>query len=384
MRVLMVTERFYPSQNGMVRRLVEGVRYISRAGHEIAVMAPDAGIDNFEGVPVFTMPSLRAPFLSQDPLPVSRRQVGAIMDGFRPDVVHLANPLFLGHRALEAALGQNRPVLASYHVPLEKQHIHPKADRPILRHIYWRYLRSTYNKTDLNLCTSRVMRHELEKRGMERLFVLRSGVDTAAFHPHFADEALRRSWCAGEEEIVLLYVGSLTWEKGLVRMHEMLERMPDVRLVLVGDGPAKPSLRRQFAGANVVFTGHLDEDALRRAYASADALVFPSGAEMPGSVILEAMASGLPVIAPAKPAFREQVQDGKTGLLYPTGDRDAFLDAVIELRDPGRRKSLSVAACHDAKRYSWTMTSQQLLDYYHLTIARHQRRMVAKSQGQRS
>lgn len=381
MRILIVTEKFYPSQNGIVRRLVEGIRYISRAGHEIAVITPDEGIENFEGIPVFSMPALSLPMFSQDPIPYRRHGIASIMTSFHPDIVHIANPIFLGSRALAVALAQNRPVLASYHVPLEKQLIPPKMDHPVLRQLYWRHILDIYNKADLNLCTSRTMRIALQEKGLERLAVLRSGVDTAFFHPRFADDDLRQQWGLREDALALLYIDYLNGSTFLPTLKVMAEQLPNAHIIVIEPRSGKKNKNRQVAGLPVSFWSEDGEEALRRAYASADALIFPKSAELPGSMILEAMASGLPVIAPDKPAFREQVVHEKTGLLYALNDESDWLGSVLLLQDDDFRKSLSVAACHDAKRFSWTMTSQQLLDYYHLTIARHERWQAEKKQG---
>lgn len=131
-----------------------------------------------------------------------------------------------------------------------------------------------------------------------------AGVDTELFHPQAADPEMRARLTAGQpERPLLLYVGRLSAEKEVGRIRVLLEQIPQARLAIVGDGPERGSLEQHFAGYDVVFTGYLQGQDLAAAFASADLFVFPSRTETLGLVLLEAMAAGCPVIAPAAAAL---------------------------------------------------------------------------------
>ncbi len=374
MRILIVSETFYPSIDGVVTRLVEAVRYITRAGHEIAVVAPDLGEDNFEGVPIFGVPAHTLPLYRHRQWGLPSKKVHQYIEEFNPDVVHVANPLLIGLSGVKAANSMGLPLVVSFHTNISKYLGYYHLNYKWVRNLYWALMRRLHNSADINLCTSRAMQSLLRENGIKRVYALKRGVDTLNRHPRFKSEAMRERLSDGHsEDLLMVFVGRLAAEKELERLRPLLDRAPDLRLAVVGDGPAKTKLEKVFAGSNTVFTGYLQGEQLSKAYASADFFAFPSVTETLGLVILEAMASGLPVMAARSAPTLEQIVHGETGCLYDSGDTDTMMDALDLLRDEEQRKNMGIAARHQAERFSWTVTSQQLLDYYHLAIARNNR-----------
>lgn len=374
MRILIVSETFYPSIDGVVTRLIEAVRYITRAGHEVAVVAPDLGEDNFEGVPIFGVPAHTLPLYRHRQWGLPSKKVYRYIEEFAPDVVHVANPLLIGLSGVKSAKQMDLPLVVSYHTNISKYLGYYHLDYKWVQNLYWSLMRKLHNSADINLCTSRAVQKLLRGNGIERVYALKRGVDTLNRHPRFKSDAMRYRLSNGHpDDLLMVFVGRLAAEKELERLRPLLDRAPDLRLAVVGDGPAKAKLERVFSGSNTVFIGYLQGEQLSKAYASADFFAFPSITETLGLVILEAMASGLPVMAARSEPTIEQIIHGETGCLYDSGDTDSMMDALEMLRDTELRNKMSISARHQAERFSWTVTSQQLLDYYHLALARNRR-----------
>jgi glycosyltransferase involved in cell wall biosynthesis len=230
----------------------------------------------------------------------------------------------------------------------------------------WRFFRNIHNQAELNLAPSNITRDQMLANGIERVKVWRRGIDMDHFSPEKFDPQMRAYLSGGEpEKPLLLYVGRLSPEKRVDWLADVFEAGLDVRLALVGDGPYRPALELQFADRPVVFTGFLNGDDLYKAYASADLFVFPSKNETLGNVVLEAMASGLPVITPTEGGQIDHVIHGKTGLLFDADDPDAMVAAVQYLLTHEQdRKTMSKTAQTHLKAISWqNIFGQLMLDY---------------------
>src|SRR5262249_41320751 len=158
---------------------------------------------------------------------------------------------------------------------------------------------SYHNEADANLTVSKVMERELSRRGFERVSLWPPAVDSERFHPDRATAAMRNRLSKGHpDDPLLVTVSRLAPEKILSFLAEVMERLPEGRLAIVGDGPHRAALERRFCGTRTNFVGYLAGQELAEAYASADAFVYASETETMGNVVLEAMASGLGVVAP--------------------------------------------------------------------------------------
>ena len=288
---------------------------------------------------------------------------------FQPDVVHVLNPVSLGLGGLLAARQLNRPLVASYHTDLPgfAERWGLGAFKPVM----WRYFRWLHNLADLNLCPSRVTQRELWAHGFRRVRVWGRGVDTRLFSPERRDADWRRRLSGGEPGArLLLYVGRLSPEKRVDWLRPLLDVVPELCLAIVGDGPARPALERRFAGTHTMFTGYLTGLDLARAYASADIFAFPAANETLGNVVLEAMASGLPVIAARSGGLLDHVVDGENGLLFSPDDRvDLILAAARLAGDRALARQLGGAGRAHAEACTWETCLDGLLARYQATIS---------------
>lgn len=375
MKIAIVTETFHPATNGVVTRLTATVRWLVRQGHEVLVLAPDEGIDEYEGARVCRIPSFRF-FLYRDlKLAFPRPLVGKILKQFDPDVVHVVNPAMLGVAGIW--YGRRWPLVASYHT-----HVPQYADfyrLPWLKPPLWGYLRLLHNRADLNLCTSKAVQEELIRRKFRNVHVWKRGVEVERFGPEHYSRAMRERLSGGQpDKRLLLFVGRLAAEKGIEKIRDVLDASGDVRLAIVGDGPHRRELEAHFAGTGTVFTGFLHGEELAQAYASCDLFVFPSMTETLGLVLLEAMASGLPVVAAGSGPAEEQIEHGRTGFLFDPSKPEGFVRTVLDvLEDEELRRDVSRRAYDAARECGWDEPSRQLLELYALTARAPRRQRAA-------
>ena len=199
----------------------------------------------------------------------------------------------------------------------------------------------------------------------EAISVWKKGVCSDTFHPQFKCSAIREKLSGGNPEApLLLSVGRLGSEKNLKFLKDVLERVPGARLAFVGDGPAREELQEYFAGTPTVFAGMLHGEELSAAYASADVFVMPSESETLGFVVLEAMASGVPVVAVAAGGIPDILsKQGETGYLYKPGDVEAAAGYVRTLLENGElRRTVGAAAREEVSLWDWKAATQHLMD----------------------
>lgn len=370
MRIAIVTEVFMPAVDGVVTRLRRTLEELQRAGDDVVLVAPAGGPDSYAGVPVVGVREMRMPLYPDgDGYPPKRvalpgPALARALDAHRPEVVHAINPVLLGAGAVMIARRRGWPVVASYHAHL-----------PTYAHLYrfgwlepagWRYIRALHNRAALNLCTSQATLRTLEQHGIERLQLWPYGIETERFHPSKADQRWRRRLSGGDpDRVILLFVGRLAKEKTVERLLDAVRDQDNVALAIVGDGPMRSRLERQFAGTATTFLGFLHGSELASAYASSDLFVLPSETETLGLVTLEAHASGLPVIAADGPVARELVRDGVDGVRYDPRIPGSLREAVTHLSsDVELRARMSREALHSVSDASWRHATDTLRDWY--------------------
>ncbi|MCY0881786.1 MAG: glycosyltransferase family 1 protein, partial [Firmicutes bacterium] len=316
MRIAFVTETWWPSTDGVVTRLTATVRELKRQQHEMLIIAPQGGSSEFEGIPVRGVPTFSIGFVyGGKPWGMPVKQVVEDIHQFHPDVVHVVNPFVLGAAGVRAAVKYGYPLVASYHTNIASyaQFYHLGFAKPFI----WQVLRSLHNRAQVNLATSEAVKEEIVAHGIKRVQVWRRGVDLNLFSPRMRDRAMRDRLTQGHpERIVGLYVGRIAAEKGLRDLLPLAAAVPEMQLAFVGEGPAMSILKGKFPPQRATFMGKLLGKELAQAYASADFFVFPSTTETLGLVLLEAMASGLPVIAANSAPSRELLDQSGAGLLY--------------------------------------------------------------------
>ncbi|MDA8335269.1 MAG: glycosyltransferase family 1 protein [Peptococcaceae bacterium] len=363
MRIAFVSETFLPHTNGVVARLCASIKWLIEQGHDIVVIAPDMQIKEFAGVRIDGVPSHRFFLYPDMPLSLPSQRVGQSIRAFKPDVVHVVNPAILGIAGIYYSSRWRLPLVASFHtnVPRYAEFYHFSFLKPLL----WWYFRGLHNRANLNLCTSETIKAELIRRKFRNVEVWQRGVDMDKFGPAFYKAEMRQRLSRGRSETtLLLYVGRLAAEKQIERLRHVLDISNNLSLAIVGDGPHRRQLEHYFRGTNTFFTGLLHGADLAASYACSDVFVFPSTTETLGLVILEAMASGLPVVAADSGPTCEQIINGINGLLYQPSDPDSLTQAILALRNQELRQRLSQNAYAEARRFSWNNQSHQLYNYY--------------------
>jgi glycosyltransferase involved in cell wall biosynthesis len=363
LRIAFFTETFLPATDGVVTRLRHTVEELVRAGDEVLVFAPSGGPDSYAGARVHGVPGVPFPPYPQIRLSPPHPGVGRALRRFDPDVIHVANPFILGTGGMFYARRLKVPLVASYHTNLAAYARFYRLG--FLENAARCWTRALHNRAHINLCTSKATRDYLLREGVERVRLWPRGVDARRFRPEHASKAWRVRLSGGHpDEKILLYVGRLAPEKDIGRLRAVLREVPGTRLAIVGDGPARKSLEREFRGTPTVFSGVLLGDDLAAAYASADLFVFPSTTETLGMVMIEALSSGLPVVAARTGAAHEVVSEG-AGLLYEPSFEGGLVAAVRRiLEDDALRKSLGRAARATVAEYGWEASTAALRAYY--------------------
>jgi glycosyltransferase involved in cell wall biosynthesis len=272
----------------------------------------------------------------------------------RPDVVQVATEGPLGWSAISAAHKLRIPVASDFHTNFHRYSRHYGVgwlQRPISA-----YLRKFHNKALVTMVPTQEMRDALTASGYRNVRVVARGVDTRLFSPAHRSGELRRSWGLGSDDLVALVVGRIAPEKNLPLVLSafatMREEKPRMKLVFVGDGPDRTALERRFP--EHIFAGMRTGEDLARHYASGDVFLFASLTETFGNVTLEAMASGLAVVAYDYAAARQHIRHEENGLLAPCDDERRFTHLSRMLAsDPRRVRSLGLAARATAERVDW-------------------------------
>jgi phosphatidylinositol alpha 1,6-mannosyltransferase len=358
-RIAVVTESFLPTINGVTNSVCRILEHFADRGHEAMVVTPGEPPAEYAGHRVVGVPGVGLPGYRSFVLGLPTTRLEPLLADFAPDVVHLASPVMLGAAGGTAARRLGIPCVAVFQTDIAgfaRRYGFRGVDRLI-----WNWLRHVHKQADRTLVPSSATLDQLRERGIERLAMWRRGVDTVRFDPKHRSEELHARLAPGGETVVG-YVGRLAGDK---RVHLLthLADLPGVRLVVVGDGPAAPRLREQLP--NAIFPGFLSGAELSTMYASLDVFVHTGADETFCQAIQEAMASGLPVVAPAAGGPLDLVQPGRTGMFYEPdsvyGLRSAvgYLTSQPELRTAyGRRARTTVVD------RTWQRVGDELLGHY--------------------
>ena len=371
-RIAIFTERFLPKIDGITTRLLHTVRHLRESGQIVLVIAPE-GVKEFEGTPVHSVPGFKFPLYPDQIVAIPRPSVGRVLAEFQPDLIHTVNPACLGISAFFYSVSYHVPLIVSYHTQLAKYLRYYGMGH--LERLMWWGIRSGYNRADLTLATSREMQIDLENRGIHRVRLWRRGVDTRTFHPQRASWEMRVRLTEGHpEDKLLLYVGRLSAEKEIEQCRSVLSEIPGLRLALVGDGPHRGKLEEYFAGTPTHFAGFLRGADLAAAFASADVFFMPSRTETLGLVLLEAMASGCPVVAAGAGGILDVVQDGLTGHLYDPANPSSAIPPIRRLlSDSSYREQMRRQARLDAEQWSWAEATRELERNYRQVLLREKK-----------
>lgn len=368
MRIALFTETFLPKTDGIVNTLCHLFDHLALRSHASMLFAPLGCPSHYAETDIVGLPGVPFPLYPELKLVSPFTDVRDALHRFRPDLVHVVNPVSMGLVGLSQARRLRIPAVASYHTDVPGF-----AARWGLSWTYaplMRYFRWVHNQADLTLCPSYTTLRTLAGQGYRRLKVWSRGVDAARFHPQHRSPVWRQRLTGGEtDKPLLLYVGRLSPEKRIDWIKPVLEQLPGVRLAVVGDGPARQALEASFAGLPVHWTGYLHGQQLADAYAAADLFVFPGANETLGNVVLEAMASGLPVVVPSAGGVQEHVVDSVTGLLFAPESKTALVTAVSYLvANREHAAAMGAEARRRMEERSWTEVLDGLLENYNALL----------------
>jgi glycosyltransferase involved in cell wall biosynthesis len=291
------------------------------------------------------------------------------LDAFGPQLIQVAAPTPLGWAGINYARRRGLPVVSSYHTHFTDYFQYYGLG--FLQGPGWELLRRFHNATDRTYAPSRSALQRLDGEGIQRLELWERGLDASLFSPERRSAAERGRW-AWDGELLVLYVGRLVADKDLRVLADALraarQRGLRLRAVFAGDGPLKAELQARLPEDH--FPGFLHGEDLARLYASADVFAFASPNETFGNVVLEAMASGLPVLAVKSGGPADLVDHGRSGWLVEPGNPAALALGLGRLgTDPGLRRSLAAHGLATAQRYHWREVHGRLRDSYRAVLA---------------
>ncbi|MGA8124519.1 MAG: glycosyltransferase family 1 protein [Mycobacterium sp.] len=368
MRVAIVAESFLPQVNGVSNSVIRVLEHLRRSGHEALVIAPDTPPGEppadrvYDGIRVHRVPSRRFPRWTTLPLGLPLPRILRVLRGFEPDVVHLASPALLGYGGLRAAKRLGVPTVAVYQTDVPG--FAASYGIGITTRAAWAWFRHLHGMADRTLAPSSATMESLNAQRIPRVHKWARGVDIMGYAPSARDEALRQKWSPDGKPIVG-FVGRLAPEKHVERLIS-LAAGGAVQLVIVGDGVDRAKL--QSAMPTAVFTGALYGEELAAAYASMDVFVHAGEHETFCQVVQEALASGLPVIAPDAGGPRDLVTPWRTGLLLGVKEFEAQLPAAVaHLLD--ERPRYALAARRSVLERSWPVICDELLGHYEAVLS---------------
>lgn len=371
MRVAIVAESFLPNVNGVTNSVLRVIEHLRRTGHEVMVIAPDTPPGHrpadrvHDGIRVHRVPARMFPKVTSLPLGIPWPRMVGVLRGFDADVVHLASPALLGWGGVHAARRLGVPTVAVFQTDVAG--FAQSYGVPALSRAAWAWTRRLHNHADRTLAPSTSAMQDLADHGVRRVHRWARGVDVTGFVPSARDDRLRRTWSPHGKPIVG-FVGRLAPEKHVERLAALGD---DVQLVVVGDGVDRHALEKRLPSA--VFTGALYGAELARAYAGMDVFVHPGEHETFCQTVQEAMASGVPVVAPDAGGPRDLVVPMHTGVLLPVPEFEQRLPAAVA-HLIAERPRYSVAARRSVLGRTWPVICDELLGHYEDVVGRRRRR----------
>ena len=373
-RVALFSGNYNYVRDGANLALNRLVNHLQQAGAEVRVYSPTSATPAFEPAgTLVSVPSLAFPGRGEYRLALGLpERIKRDIRHFRPHLVHLSAPDILGAKALAWAQSElGVPVIASLHTLFETylDYYH----LGFLRARIEAYLRNFYRRCNFVLVPNRRLQDEMSPEVPDpRIRLWGRGVDPSQFNPAFRCDEWRRKRGVGPKDIVVLFFGRLVLEKGIDDYAALVGALRGLGLpitpLIVGDGPARDRLERNVPGAR--FTGQLVGEELSTAVASADIMINPSRTEAFGNVTLEAMASGLPVIAADSASSRNLLTHLESGLICDFADCEAVARSVAPLvASPTLRKQMAQAAVNAAGKHHWDQVLDEVVKVYSEALA---------------
>jgi glycosyltransferase involved in cell wall biosynthesis len=385
-KVAIVTETYPPEVNGVASTIAQFIKVLAGLGHDITLIRPRQGLkDKPKNEPHFKeILTLGMPIPGYSSLRMGLPQKNILLKQWasdRPSLVHIVTEGPLGWSALEAAKKLNIPTCSDFRTNFDAYSTY--YGMSFLKNPIQRYLRYFHNNCNFTMVPTQELKNQLLTNGFERLKVLARGVDTELFNPSKRSQELRNHWGVKDHEKVVLCVSRLASEKNLQVTVEtfkvMLQVNPNLKMVWVGDGPEKESLK--LSCPNSIFAGVQRGEALASHYASGDIFLFSSLSETFGNVTIEAMASGLAVLAYDYAAARQFIDHGANGFLASLNEPNSFVAAGLALvKYDVDLENLRAHARQTTLEISWDQVTKKLENNYHdLILNFHSKDKLASS-----
>jgi len=385
MRILITGQTYYYKNNGQAVFTINLAQGLAEAGHSVRLLLPARGGFPYQrrqgrlhlqAVPTLTLPfNLNISLTGDEPVARSLAQ-------FQPDLVHLQDHYFLSRRVLRAARQQGRPVIGTNHFLPDNLTYNLPMPGPVRKRAnawLWQTMLAVFNTLDAVTTPTETAAGILRQQGLRRpIQAISCGVEQTRFYPRpeLDRAALRRRYGLDPAKTLLLYVGRVDREKELHILIQALDRLKrdDLQLAIVGKGshraPLKALCRTLALGQTVVFPGYVRADSLPLLFNSADIFAMPSRAELQSIATLEAMASGLPVLAAQARALPELVAHGQNGYLFEVGNvADAARGISILAKQRGRWPAMGRVSRTKATEHSLPNTIKHYLDLYQQVCA---------------
>jgi len=378
MRVAVVTESFLPNINGVTNSVLRVLEHLSASGDQALVIAPASENmpTEYAGHPVKAVPVIPTQnFLPTGmPMGLPQKRIQHLLDGFSPDVIHLASPFALGSYANKMAKKLNIPTVSIYQTDLggfAKQYGFGIAQSSLQKILY-----KIHSQTDRTLAPSTSACLDLHLAGVPEVYLWRRGVNTELFNPNKRSATLRDTWKNGDQsKIIVGFVGRLAQEKRVSDL-KALQSNPNIQLVIVGDGPHRHKLEQQLPGA--LFLGFKGGEELAQIYASFDLFIHPGPNETFCQAVQEALASGIPSIVPRTGGPADLVAHGRTGYVIDIFNAVQLNQTVNLHHERTDRKQMRIAARDSVSMRTWNRINNELKAHYQDVI--NQKKIAAISE----
>ena len=364
MRIAIVTEAFLPQVNGVTNSVLRLLEYSKSQGHEVLIIAPESegAPTQYLGYKIKHVPSISMKKLI--PVGVPSKFLEPLLEGFSPDVIHLASPIFLGHYVTKIAKRLRIPTVSVYQTDIAGFARH--YGLTIAHSSLWRWISRIHQNSDMTLAPSQWSCRELEENGVQNVRLWKRGVNLENFQASRRDENLRAQLSDNGRKTIIGYVGRLANEKRIDDL-AILDAQPDIQVVIVGIGPAEAKFKKSLPNAR--FVGYQSGVELARYVASFDFFIHTGKHETFCQSIQEALASGVPVIGPNSGGPVDLIDHGHTGLLIDTANPKELLAAVEILRNSPDYQRMRIAAREAVQHRTWDYINSQLFEHYHDAIA---------------
>jgi glycosyltransferase involved in cell wall biosynthesis len=367
MKIAIFTDTFFPDINGVARTLKRFTDYLDTQHISYKIFAPDSNADEyasshihrFKSLSFFLYPECRLAF-------PNLLQIKTELQNFSPNIIHVATPFNIGLCGVYYAKKFKIPLVGSYHTDFE--HYLKYYDLQFLTKSLWKYMNWFHKPFRKLFVPSIETFNQLQNKGFANLEIWSRGVDCELFHPFYDKKTVRNKYSL-TKKYLLTYVGRLAPEKEVHSLPEILKSMSDemrnqIDWLVVGDGPLREDLQKK-APSNMRFTGYLEGQSLAEVYSASDLFVFPSTSETFGNVVLEALASGTPVIGANAGGVKNIIKSGVTGDLCSPGNVEQFSRSIERiLTNDGKRLHMRLEGRKYALMQKWDRIFACILWHY--------------------